>query len=106
MYMHPFGNKRSQQLHPRFTNTMKVSMAAAIVLSLSLLLLLPIAYEYNIAPFVLAQKQQQHIFGVGAGILPNDVPTLFSFVATRNDEQNKKVSGQFECFAVMPNGKT
>jgi hypothetical protein len=82
--------------------------AIAVVLSLSLFLLLPIGYKYNIAPFALAQKQQQQrIFGVGAGILPNDVPTLFSFVASRNGEQSKEeVSGHFECFAVMPDGKT
>jgi hypothetical protein len=57
-------------------------------------------------PFVNAQEQpqQQSVSGIGQGILPGDVPTLFSFKAAK--DKDGKVSGTFECFAVMPDGKT
>jgi hypothetical protein len=43
------------------------------------------------------------ITGVGLSELPGNVLTLFGFDAT---EIKGKISGQFECFAVMPDGKT
>lgn len=44
------------------------------------------------------------INGHGQGIIPGDVPTLFSFSAMKDEKGG--VSGLFECFAVMPDGGT
>jgi hypothetical protein len=56
-----------------------------------------------ILPTVSAQKQQR-VWGSGAGgILPGNISTLFSFEVTK---AGQKALGHFECFAVMPDGKT
>jgi hypothetical protein len=55
--------------------------------------------------FVYGQQQQyQNITGSGQGLLPGDVPTLFSFDA--EEGRDGKMSGIFECFALMPDGTT
>jgi hypothetical protein len=68
------------------------------------LVLQSIASPTYILLFVYAQQQQQSASGWGESILPGNVPTLFSFNATK--DKNGKVSGVFECFAVMLDGKT
>ena len=45
----------------------------------------------------------QSTYGSGLGSLPGDVPTLFSFNATNSPTG---MLGNFECFAVMPDGTT
>ena len=50
-------------------------------------------------------EKPQAIKGQGQGILPGDMPTLFSFAAANNDSK-PSVPGFFECFAVMPDGTT
>jgi hypothetical protein len=52
---------------------------------------------------IYAQKLMT-IKGQGQGVLPGDVPTLFSF-SSMNDSK-PSLSGYFECFAVMPDGTT
>ena len=77
------------------------------VATLTILLMMPIIFsqQQNLL-FVNAQKeqQQQSVSGIGQGILPGDVPTLFSFNAVKHKDGS--LFGTFECFAVMPNGKT
>jgi hypothetical protein len=76
-----------------------IVLAAAF---LSLLLLSVASSSTHVFLFVYAQ--QQSASGWGESVLPGDVPTLFSFNATK--DKNGKVSGIFECFAVMPDGNT
>jgi hypothetical protein len=77
-----------------------IAFATLAVLSLFIL------YEYSTTtkfPEVSAQNQER-VLGSGAGnIMPNNIPTLFSFEVTKIGQ---KTSGHFECFAVMPDGKT
>lgn len=49
-------------------------------------------------------QQQQNASGWGQSVLPGDIPTLFSFEAIKLEDGT--VSGNFECFAVMPDGNT
>ena len=76
------------------------------VATLTILLMMPIIFSQQQNLFVNAQKQQQRqsVSGIGQGILPGDVPTLFSFNAVKHKDGS--LFGTFECFAVMPNGKT
>jgi len=55
-------------------------------------------------PHIYAGQQQQNASGWGQSVLPGDIPTLFSFEAIKHE--NGTVSGNFECFAVMPDGNT
>ena len=70
---------------------------------LSILFMMPLMSSQQQIPFANAQDQQR-VSGSGQGILPGDVPTLFSFKAAK--DKDGKVSGNFECFAVMPDGNT
>jgi len=54
-------------------------------------------------PNIYAQNQLQNASGWGQSVLPGGIPTLFSFKAIKQDGA---VSGNFECFAVMPDGNT
>ncbi len=78
--------------------------ASAISITITIAVLLEVvttSFEY---PIVYAQMQvPQNISGWGQSVLPGDVPTLFSFKAIKQDGT---VSGNFECFAVMPDGNT
>ena len=83
-----------------------ITTVASILTILAIMPILSIQQQQQQILFVNAQEQPQQpkILGVGQGILPGDVPTLFSFKATK--DKDGKVSGTFECFAVMPDGKT
>src|ERR671910_333944 len=48
-------------------------------------------------------QAKESVSGSGLGGLPGDIPTLFSFNVTSNSEGTV---GDFECFAVMPDGMT
>lgn len=79
-----------------------------MVTGLTILLILPVIFSQQIQ-FVNGQQQQQqqyqqNVSGSGQGILPGDVPTLFSFKFA--EHKDGKVSGNFECFALMPDGST
>jgi hypothetical protein len=90
-----------------YSNLKLASRKSIIVLATAFLplLLQSIASPTYTMLFIYAQQQQQQsASGWGDSILPGDVPTLFSFNATK--DKNGKVSGIFECFAVMPDGKT
>lgn len=76
-----------------------ITMVAVV----TILLILPLMSSQQQIPFANAQDQQR-ASGSGQGILPGDVPTLFSFKAAK--DKDGKVSGNFECFAVMPDGNT
>jgi hypothetical protein len=56
-----------------------------------------------ILPSVSAQKQQRLLDSGAGSILPGNIPTLFSFEVTK---AGQRALGHFECFAVMPDGKT
>lgn len=58
----------------------------------------------SVASLSVYAEKSMTIRGQGQGILPDDVPTLFSFSALRDEKGN--VSGHFECFAVIPDGGT
>ena len=75
-----------------------------MVAVVTILLIMPLmSSQQQQIPFANAQDQQR-VSGSGQGILPGDVPTLFSFKAAK--DKDGKVSGNFECFAVMPDGNT
>jgi hypothetical protein len=89
--------------------TMQIPNLDAILIitlvALTILLMTPIIFSQQQDLLVNAQKQpQQSVSGIGQGILPGDVPTLFSFKAVKHKDGT--LSGTFECFAVMPDGKT
>jgi hypothetical protein len=67
--------------------------------------LIPLITSIPFIPeFLVYAQETQSASGSAQGILPGDIPTLFSFNATKNENGN--VSGNFECFALMPDGKT
>jgi len=99
-------NSRSKSNHLKEIKPhtlIKISTVAFATLAIISLLIL---YDYNattILPHVSAQKQE-HVLDSGAGnLMPNNIPTLFSFEVTKIGQ---KALGHFECFAVMPDGKT
>lgn len=79
-----------------------------MVTALSILLILPIVLSQQVlvinGQHQQQQQYQQNVSGSGQGILPGDVPTLFSFKVAAHEDG--KVSGNFECFALMPDGST
>lgn len=88
--------------HLKLASKKSIIVLAAAFLSLLLLTIAPPTY---ILSSVYAQQQQpQSASGWGESVLPGNIPTLFSFNASK--DENGKVSGNFECFAVMPDGKT
>src|SRR5437879_4378760 len=78
--------------------------AIIIAAALTMSLIMPIIFSQQQILLANAQEQPQSVSGTGQGILPGDVPTLFSFKAVKH--QDGTLSGKFECFAVMPDGKT
>ena len=56
------------------------------------------------APLSVYAERPLTIKGQGQGVLPGDMPTLFSFSAMKDEKGT--VSGYFECFAVMPDVTT
>jgi hypothetical protein len=98
--------KEQNKMKQCYSNLKSASGKSIILLPAAFLfLLLSITTSSHILLFVHAQQQQQQsALGWGESILPGDVPTLFSFNATKDN--NGKASGVFECFAVMPDGKT
>ena len=77
-----------------------ITMVAVV----TILLIMPLmSSQQQQIPFANAQDQQR-VSGSGQGILPGDVPTLFKLKAPK--DKDGKVSGNFECFAVMPDGNT
>ena len=77
--------------------------AITVAAVVTILLILPLMSLQQQIPFANAQDQHR-VSGSGQGILPGDVPTLFNFKAAK--DKDGKVSGNFECFAVMPDGNT
>jgi hypothetical protein len=75
-----------------------------MVTALTILFIASIMLSHEVL-FVNGQQQQsQNVSGSGQGILPGDVPTLFSFKVA--EYKDGKISGNFECFALMPDGST
>ncbi len=83
-------------------SAMKIrSTEIRIMLGSSLIILAILSLQI---PHIYAGQQQQNASGWGQSVLPGDIPTLFSFKAIKHE--NGTVTGNFECFAVMPDGNT
>jgi hypothetical protein len=90
---------RSSSLHRGIT----VSTATGLIILLVAEGILSQAISIN--GLQLQQEQpRKSVSGSDQGILPSDVPTLFSFKVVEHKDGN--VSGNFECFALMPDGST
>lgn len=74
-----------------------------LALTLVVVLIVPMI-SLQIPQIYAQNQQQQNASGWGQSVLPGDIPTLFSFEAIKLKDGT--VSGNFECFAVMPDGNT
>ncbi len=78
-------------------------LIVVISMTVALTIMLILATASLEIPNIYAQNQLQNASGWGQSVLPGGIPTLFSFKAIKQDGA---VSGNFECFAVMPDGNT
>lgn len=84
----------------RYISSAVATITIAIIL---IVFLIPASTPGRIPNIYAQEKILQNTSGWGQSVLPGDIPTLFSFKAI---EQDGTISGNFECFAVMPDGNT